>query len=719
MHRQSSSIRRIAKKNPLLASLNSRSAPLPSILVPTGTQAIRTFSTYSFQAETSKLLDIVAKSLYTDKEVFVRELISNASDALEKLRYLETTNKLTSKSDPDLELQIKVSVDAEKKIFIIEDTGIGMTEEELIKNLGTIAKSGSKEFVKNMGGENSGIIGQFGVGFYSVFVVANKVEVFSKHASSDVGFKWESEGTGEFKVEKVEGETVNRGTKIVLHLKEDAFDFASVETVKSAATKFSQFVEFPLKMVERKEVEAVAAADSPAAAPTAPEITEKEVRLNTQLPVWLNPSATAEQHEQFYRYLKNTSYGEPMYTLSFHTDAPLSIKSVFYVPEDAPDLWQPNPHSGVSLHSKRVLVNKHADTIIPQHFNWLVGLIDCDDIPLNVSRETVQGSALMKKLSSAVIRRFLRFLYDESNKDPKKFNTFYAKYKAFLKVALLEDVKSNEGLLKEPLTKLLRFAHVKGGEDLITLKDFADNLKAPDQDASMPQKIYYISAKSKEAALQSPYLELLPSDADCLVLTDEVDEFVMNVVQEWKGKPLVDLTSEASSMKGRSKTTSGKEDVLSLSVDAKKAFETQIMASEIFKHKVEKIKFTSNLSKSHCIVTSQISAQMRKMMRNMMQGNPNSTAPNDFLSGIPVTLELNENSPVIRKLVTELAVEQPKQTELVMKQLFETACVAAGLIDDPKILLSNLNSVIEFMVLGKEGLQRDVKEPEVEVDAQQ
>ncbi len=348
-----------------------------------------------FKAETKKLLNIVAKSLYTDKEVFIRELISNASDACEKLRFLQTSGSAPDKifNENEDTLKIHLQVNESLKQFCIQDFGIGMSKEELISNLGTIAKSGSLEFLeKSSGGAIDAqsdeqaantIIGQFGVGFYSSFVVADKIVVYSQSAdAAQPAYKWESDGSGEYTLSELSKDDPNygmRGTKIVLDLKEECAEFAKLSTIKSCAKKFSSFVDFPLFIDETPLGDKLDA--------------EKLSELNKQQPLWLKQTPTAEEHTQFYRYLQGTTYGDPYYTLKFESDVPLTIKSIFYVPEDAPSrMFAKEPEINVALHCRRVLVKKQADGIIPRWLHWLKGVVDCEDMPLNVSRESMQDT---------------------------------------------------------------------------------------------------------------------------------------------------------------------------------------------------------------------------------------------------------------------------------------------------------------------------------------
>lgn len=321
------------------------------------------------------LLDIVARSLYSDKEVFIRELISNASDALEKFRYEHLSGE-TNLAEPDRKLEIHLSTDKQNRILIIQDTGIGMTHDELVSNLGTIARSGSKAFleqVKQKGSEgNSGnIIGQFGVGFYSAFMVASKLEVFSRSAQSETGYKWTSDGTGSYEIAPADG--VQFGTKIVLHLKPECREFADDDTLKTIIGKYSNFVGSPIFL--------------------------NGSRINVIQPVWLMDakSVTEQQHYEFYRYVSG-SYDRPRFTLHYNTDVPLSIHALLYFPEGKPGLFEMSRETqmGVALYTRRVMIMNKTDNILPKWLRFVKGVVDSDDIPLNLSRELLQNSSLIR-----------------------------------------------------------------------------------------------------------------------------------------------------------------------------------------------------------------------------------------------------------------------------------------------------------------------------------
>ena len=637
------------------------------------TEVNQAAESHEFKAETRKLLDIVARSLYTDKEVFIRELISNSSDALEKFRFLSSTHQIKNIVTPEAELGIKVEVDEANRTFTITDSGIGMSRAELIENLGTIARSGSKKFLEEVGSSDSKIIGQFGVGFYSSFVVADKVKVFSRSADGDKdehGYVWESDGTGTFSVSK--DDSASRGTRIEIHLKEEAGDFAKFDLVKSAATKFSSFIDFPIKVVNVS--------------------TSAEAEITQQEALWLKTSASEEQHTDFYRFLTGNSYGEPSYSFFFHADAPMSIKSVFYIPEEAPDRLlsssSMSAKSGVALHSRRVLVAKHADNVIPQWLYWVKGVVDCEDMPLNISRESMQDTALLKKLSNVVVKRILRFLIDESKRDGEKFTRFYKNYSTFLKAGLLEDVRTQGGSLhKDQLLKLLRFeliGHDEGGKKLLTLEEYVAMM------GENQKSILYVNAPSRKAAEQSPYMdgiEKLP----VLLLTDDIDDFVVNSIGPFKEKMFVSIDSgDESIVRAEAATTTS-----GLAAEEKENL-IKLFKESLASKKVTEVSFSPNLRSCPAIVTSQISPHMRKMMKNIMAQSGQSVPPEeDLLDAMPVKLELSETDPMIASL-TKLANEPV--SKLIATQIYFNAMISAGMIEDARSVLPSVNQLLDQLL---------------------
>ncbi|ORM39499.1 putative heat shock protein [Babesia sp. Xinjiang] len=628
---------------------------------------------YEFKAEIQKLLQIVAHSLYTDKEVFIRELISNASDALEKLRFLEATEEglSTRKIDADVSYKIKISTDPKAKTFTIEDTGVGMDKEEIINNLGTIAKSGSLAFLEdpslNAKDKANAIIGQFGVGFYSSFVVSQKVEVFTRSFDPQKGIKgyhWVSDGSGSFTIK--ETENLPRGTKIVCHLKDDCLVFANTANVKKVAEKFSAFVNFPLYIQEK----------------------DSEVEITTQKPLWMEKTASDEEHTKFFRYLNNASWGEPMYKIQFHSDAPLSIKSLLYIPEDAPSrMFTSSNEVGVSLHSRKILIQKSAETIIPKWLFFVKGVIDCEDIPLNVSRELVQDSQLVKKLANTIVKRILKYLIDESKRDPEKFRKFYDKYHYYIKEGVLDE-SHKHGPYRDQLLQLLRYESSLGEPNqLMTLDEYIANMK------DKQKNIYYFCAANRETALASPYMETFKRrNRNVLLLYEDIDEFVSMNIQEYKEKKMIAIDSPEEDFEPELEKIEDEEaaEVEVLTEEQRKQLSEFIQTT--LGTKVSTVKFSDRLVDSPAVVTGFLSSALRKVMKATMKGATDAGAS---LSSLPATLEINPKHK-INTTIYHVMQHDTEIAKMLVEQLYDNASIAAGIVDDPRTMLGRLNNILSL-----------------------
>eukprot|EP00916_Digyalum_oweni_P016869 GHVL01027681.1.p1 GENE.GHVL01027681.1~~GHVL01027681.1.p1 ORF type:complete len:713 (-),score=133.17 GHVL01027681.1:1435-3573(-) len=626
--------------------------------------------TLEFRAETQKLLSIVAHSLYTDQEVFVRELISNASDALEKLRFLEASGQIGNDFSEKFDLKIHLKIDPTNNTFTIEDTGIGMSRKEIVDNLGTIAKSGSVDFlndpVLNAKEKADKIIGQFGVGFYSTFVVSNKVEVFTKRFDDSQGWHWESDGSGTFKIRPVEEEQLPRGTRIVCHLKDDCKQFCDLDNIKKVAEKFSKFVSYPIYY-----------SDS----------TGEEKLLTVQEPLWLNPKATTEQHESFFRFLCGNSYTKLMYSISFHTDAPLSIKSVFYIPEDPPNrLFDKSENCHVSLHCRRVMVKQEADDIIPRWLHWVRGIIDCDDIPLNISRENMQDTRLMNQLSAAVVTRILKFFQDQAKNTPEAYLKFHKKFSPYLKEGLIEELSGQSksgGKFKDNLVKLLRF-DCSTTDKPVSLAEYKENMK------ENQQNIYYFCSCDRNAAMSSPYMEdMKRRNRPVLLMYDDRDEFVATQLQTYKEHKLVAVDSQQEDFEPLLDEDDGQKSKNIIdNLNSEDQENLSKFVSSTLGRRVNSVKFSERLVNSPAVVTGFMSSSMRKIMKMTMQDAPLDS------DSLPVTLELNPHNKIVHS-INRLHTIDAKFAALLVWQLYDTASLSAGLVDNPNGVVSRCTEMLE------------------------
>ncbi|NWR90624.1 TRAP1 protein, partial [Furnarius figulus] len=612
-------------------------------------------SKHEFQAETKKLLDIVARSLYSEKEVFIRELISNGSDALEKLRHRLMTE---GKALPELEIHLQT--DSGKGTITIQDTGIGMTQEELVSNLGTIARSGSKAFLDALQSQaeaSSKIIGQFGVGFYSAFMVADKVEVFSQSAEpGSPGYHWSSDGSGMFEIAEASG--VRTGTKIIIHLKEDCKEFANEDRVKEVVTKYSNFISFPLYLNGR--------------------------RINTLQALWmLDPKDISEwQHEEFYRFIAQ-AYDKPRYILHYKTDAPLNIRSIFYVPEQKPSMFDISREMGssVALYSRKILIQTKAADILPKWLRFLRGVVDSEDIPLNLSRELLQESALIRKLRDVLQKRLIKFFVDQSKKDPEKYAKFFEEYGVFMREGIVTIAEQD---VKEDIAKLLRYesSALPAGQ-LTSLTDYASRMKAGSRN------IYYLCAPNRHLAEHSPYFEATKKkDMEVLFCYEQFDELTLLHLREFDKKKLISVETdivvdhykeekfEETRPAGERLTEKEAEDLMAW---MKNALGTRVTG----------VKVTPRLDTHPAMITVLEMGAARHFLR--MQQLAKTQEERAQL--LQPTLEINTGHTLIKKL-NELKDSQPDLAQLLLDQIYENAMIAAGLNEDPRPMVNRLNELL-------------------------
>uniref|UniRef100_A0AAQ5ZUV8 Heat shock protein 75 kDa, mitochondrial n=1 Tax=Amphiprion ocellaris TaxID=80972 RepID=A0AAQ5ZUV8_AMPOC len=612
-------------------------------------------SKHEFQAETKKLLDIVARSLYSEKEVFIRELISNGSDALEKLRH-----KLITAGGEMAPMEIHLQSDAAKGTFTIQDTGVGMSQEELVANLGTIARSGSKAFLdalQNQAEASSTIIGQFGVGFYSAFMVADCVDVYSRSAEPGApGYKWSSDGSGVFEIAEASG--VQQGTKIVLHLKEDCKEFSSEDRVKEVVTKYSNFVSFPIFLNGR--------------------------RLNTLQALWMmEPKEISDwQHEEFYRYVAQ-AYDRPRYTLHYRADAPLNIRSIFYVPDAKPSMFDVSREMGssVALYSRKVLIQTKATDILPKWLRFLRGVVDSEDIPLNLSRELLQESALIRKLRDVLQQRVIRFLLDQSKKEPEKYNKFFEDYGLFMREGI---VTTQEQDVKEDIAKLLRFesSALPAGQQT-NLMEYGSRMKAG------TRNIYYLCAPNRHLAEHSPYYEAMKQkDMEVLFCYEQFDELTLLHLREFDKKKLISVETDIV-------VDHYKEEKFE---DSKPASErlSQEEADDLMSWmktslgpRVTNIKLTPRLDTHPAMITVLEMGAARHFLRTQQLAR----TAEERAQILQPTLEINAGHDLIKKL-HQLKDSDSELAGLLLEQIYDNAMIAAGLNDDPRPMISRLNDLL-------------------------
>lgn len=607
--------------------------------------------THEFQAEIKQLLDIVVHSLYTEKEIFVRELVSNASDALEKLRHTQLTEK--DVADPDLALEINLTTDDKANTLTIQDHGIGMTREELVKFLGTIAHSGSKAFlqaIKEGGAKNDNLIGQFGVGFYSAFMVAKQVKVYSRSWKSDEkAHVWTSDGSGSYTVEEVEGE--QRGTKIVIELTDEEKDYATDARIKTVLERYSAFVSFPINL--------------------------NGEHINKVSALWLRSKneITEEEYTEFYKFQAH-AWDEPRLKLHFSADAPLAINSILFVPQSNTEKFgMSRAEPAVSLYCRKVLIDPAPKDLLPEWGRFLKGVVDSEDLPLNISRETMQDRALIEKLGKVITTRFLKFLADEAKNRPDDFDKFYEEFGIFIKEGAATDFTH-----KDALAKLLRFESSRTDAGKTTsLADYASRMGEEQKD------IYFLIGSSREAIERGPYLEGLKArNLEVLYCFEAVDDYVMRNLREFDGKTLT--AADSADLKLGDHEAEGE----ALEKDKLEALIKWL--KETLGNKVAEVKASDRLVDSPAAVLNAdqfMSPQMRRMMKSMKPEGDDAEVP-----PMQVHLELNPRHAVIKKL-SEMKDSNADKAVLMAEQLHDNALLAAGLLEDPSTMVQRLYKLLE------------------------
>ncbi len=603
---------------------------------------------FEFQAEIQQLLDIVIHSLYTEKEIFVRELISNASDALEKLRHLQLTEKEIF--DDKLDLEINVTTDDQAKRITLQDFGVGMSHAELIENLGTIAHSGSKAFLKALGegaAKNSNLIGQFGVGFYSAFMVAKSVKVYSHSwRAGEPGQVWSSDGSGSYEIEASEGE--RRGTKVVIELKDECGDFAQDWKVKEILERYSAFVSFPINLNGK--------------------------RINTVQALWLRSKneIKEEEYTEFYKFQAH-AFEEPRLRLHFSADAPLAINALLFVPkENTEKLGFSRLEPSVALYCRKVLIDAKPKDLLPEWLRFLKGVVDSEDLPLNISRETMQDKALVEKLNKVITKRFLKLLEEEARNRPDAYAEFYQEFGHFIKEGAALDFTH-----KDHLTKLLRFESSLTEKGKTTsLADYVTRMGGEQKD------IYYLVGPNRAAIENGPYLEGFKARTlEVVFCYESVDEYVMNNVREFDGKKLTAADHADVQLSDLPKPEGA------LSEDATSQLITWL--KKTLGERVADVKASDRLVDSPVLALNAdkfMSPHMRRMMKAMNREGADSP--------LRVNLEINPRHAVIKRLF-ETHTANPERAQLVAEQLLDNALISAGLLDDPTTMITRLNKLLE------------------------
>ena len=629
------------------------------------TSATAAKETMGFQTEAKQLLKLMIHSLYSNKEIFLRELISNASDAADKLRFESLEAPELLEEDPDL--KITVVTDKDAKTITITDNGIGMSKDEVIQNLGTIARSGTAEYLKNLTGDkkkDAQLIGQFGVGFYSAFIVADRVEVFTRRAGlpASEAVHWESAGEANFSIEPLE--RAERGTQVVLHLREDSLDFADEWRVRSVIKKYSDHISLPVMMYKSQTEEEIKEGALP----------ELEA-INEATALWVRNRSEVKDEEyiEFYKHISH-DFNEPLTWSHNKVEGKLEYSSLLYIPEKAPfDMWNRDANRGVKLYVQRTFIMDEAEQFLPLYLRFVKGVVDSNDLSLNVSREILQKDPNVDSMKSALTKRVLDMLEKLAKKEPEKYQTFWKTFGQVLKEGPAEDFTN-----REKIAKLLRFAttHDNKAEQTHSLDEYIARMKEGQKD------IFYVVGESHVMASNSPHLEVFRKKGiEVLLLSDRVDDWLMNQLGEYDGKQFKDV--------GRGELDLGELDAEEEKKEKEKLAEEHKGLVErvqgILEGKVQEVRVTNRLTDSPaCLVVGDydLGMQMKRILEQAGQDVPDSK---------PI-FELNPEHPLVQKLDKE--ADEDRFGDLV-EILFDQAHLAEGAdIDDPSAYIRKLNKLL-------------------------